>query len=95
MHAAAGTPLEVTYDQLDRRPAETVAMVLHALGLPNAGVTVPSRLARQRDEISQAWIERYRRERAGASAVARHDGARALGDALASGVSCWQRSTGG
>lgn len=56
-------PVEVTYDQLDRRPAETVAMVLHALGLPNAGVTVPSRLARQRDEISQAWIERYRGER--------------------------------
>ncbi len=56
-------PTEVTYDQLDTAPAETLAMVLRTLGLPDAGVTLAPRLARQRDEISHAWIERYRRER--------------------------------
>ncbi|MBV9802189.1 MAG: hypothetical protein JO130_03330 [Solirubrobacterales bacterium] len=55
-------PFVVTYDQLEAAPAETVATVLHALGLPEAVVSVP-RLSRQRDELSEAWIERYRLER--------------------------------
>lgn len=57
-----GRPLGVSYDQLDAAPGETVAMVLDALGLPGAAVTVP-RLSRQRDELAAAWIERYRQER--------------------------------
>jgi len=55
-------PIHVTYDRLEAAPAQTVGLVLHGLGLPDAGVTVP-RLSRQRDEISAAWIERYRQER--------------------------------
>jgi trehalose 2-sulfotransferase len=55
-------PLEVTYDRLDAAPAYTVELVLHALGLPNGRVSVP-RLTRQRDELSAAWIERYRQQR--------------------------------
>jgi trehalose 2-sulfotransferase len=55
-------PLEVTYDRLDSAAAQTVELVLHALGLPDGEVTVP-RLARQRDDLSAAWIERYRQER--------------------------------
>lgn len=55
-------PTEVTYDQLDTTPAETVATVLRLLGLPDGGVTVP-RLSRQRDDLSAAWVQRYRRER--------------------------------
>ncbi|MGZ4196732.1 MAG: Stf0 family sulfotransferase [Solirubrobacteraceae bacterium] len=54
--------LEVTYDRLDSAPSDTVQLILDALGLPDGGVTVP-RLARQRDELSAAWIERYRQER--------------------------------
>jgi trehalose 2-sulfotransferase len=55
-------PFVVTYEQLEAAPAETVSTVLHALGLPDTGVSVP-RLSRQRDELSEAWAERYRRER--------------------------------
>lgn len=55
-------PFVVTYDQLEAAPAETVATVLHALGLPDASVSVP-RLSRQRDDLSAAWVERYRQER--------------------------------
>jgi trehalose 2-sulfotransferase len=55
-------PIHVTYDRLDAAPAQTVEVVLHALGLPDGGVTVP-RLTRQRDELSVSWIERYRQER--------------------------------
>jgi trehalose 2-sulfotransferase len=55
-------PTEVTYEQLESAPGDTVAAVLRVLGLRDAGVTVP-RLARQRDDLSQAWIHRYRRER--------------------------------
>jgi trehalose 2-sulfotransferase len=55
-------PFVVTYEQLEAAPAETVSSVLHALGLPDAGVSVP-RLSRQRDELSEAWVERYRHER--------------------------------
>jgi trehalose 2-sulfotransferase len=54
-------PVHVTYEQLDASPGETVSRVLQALGLPAHGVDVP-RLARQRDELSSAWIERYRDE---------------------------------
>lgn len=59
---AGRRPFVVTYEQLEAAPAETVGTVLHALGLPEASVAVP-RLARQRDELSAAWVERYRRER--------------------------------
>jgi LPS sulfotransferase NodH len=55
-------PLEVTYDRLDSAPSDAVELVLRALGLPGGGVTVP-RLTRQRDDLSTAWIERYRQER--------------------------------
>jgi LPS sulfotransferase NodH len=58
----ARSPLEVTYELLDSAPSDAVELVLHALRLPNGGVTVP-RLARQRDDLSAAWIERYREER--------------------------------
>lgn len=59
---AGKAPFAVTYEQLEEAPAETVAAVLHALGLPDGTVPVPP-LARQRDELSEAWIDRYRRER--------------------------------
>ena len=52
---------EVTYDELDAAPDATVAAVLRELGLPDAQVTVP-RLSRQRDDLSAAWVERYRHE---------------------------------
>jgi trehalose 2-sulfotransferase len=55
-------PLVVTYEQLEAATAETVSTVLHALGLPDTAVSAP-RLSRQRDELSEAWAERYRRER--------------------------------
>lgn len=55
-------PIHVTYDRLDAAPAYTVELVLHALGLPDGRVSVP-RLTRQRDELSAAWIERYRQQR--------------------------------
>ncbi|MGZ4326825.1 MAG: Stf0 family sulfotransferase [Solirubrobacteraceae bacterium] len=55
-------PIHVTYDRLDSAPGHTVEVVLHALGLPDSAVAVP-RLARPRDDLSAAWIERYRRER--------------------------------
>jgi LPS sulfotransferase NodH len=55
-------PIHVTYDRLDSAPGHTVEVVLHALGLPDSAVAVP-RLARQRDDLSAAWIERYRQER--------------------------------
>jgi LPS sulfotransferase NodH len=55
-------PIHVTYEQLDAATGETVTLVLDALGLPDGAVTVP-RLARQRDDLSEAWIERYRQER--------------------------------
>lgn len=55
-------PIHVTYDRLDSAPAHTVEAVLHGLELPASTVAVP-RLARQRDDLSAAWIERYRQER--------------------------------
>ena len=55
-------PIHVTYDRLDAAPGHTVEVVLHALGLPDSAVAVP-RLTRQRDDLSAAWIERYRQER--------------------------------
>jgi len=55
-------PIHVTYDRLDSAPAHTVDVVLHRLGLPDSAVAVP-RLTRQRDDLSAAWIERYRQER--------------------------------
>ncbi|HEY1515036.1 MAG TPA: Stf0 family sulfotransferase [Solirubrobacteraceae bacterium] len=55
-------PFVVTYDQLEAAPAETVATVLHPLGLPDASVSGP-RLSHQRDDVSAAWVERYRQER--------------------------------
>jgi trehalose 2-sulfotransferase len=55
-------PIDVTYEQLDASPGDTVSRVLDALGLLGPGVDVP-RLSRQRDELSSRWIERYRRER--------------------------------
>jgi len=55
-------PTEVTYEQLESAPGDTVGAVLRVLGLPDAGVTVPS-LSRQRDDLSELWIDRYRRER--------------------------------
>ena len=55
-------PIHVTYDRLDAAPGHTVEVVLHALGLPDSAVAVP-RLSRQRDDLSAAWIERYRQER--------------------------------
>ena len=55
-------PTGVTYEQLESVPGDTVAAVLRVLGLNDARVTVP-RLSRQRDDLSEAWIERYRRER--------------------------------
>jgi trehalose 2-sulfotransferase len=54
-------PIDVTYEQLDASPGDTVSGVLDALGLPGPGVDVP-RLSRQRDELSSLWIERYRHE---------------------------------
>ncbi len=55
-------PTEVTYDELDSAPEATAAAVLRSLGLPDSGVTVPE-LSRQRDDLSTAWAERYRRDR--------------------------------
>lgn len=54
--------IRVTYEQLDAEPRQTVAGVLHELGLAGAPVTVP-RLSRQRDELSSDWAERYRKQR--------------------------------
>jgi trehalose 2-sulfotransferase len=55
-------PTEVTYEELESAPGDTVAAVLRVLGLPDTGVTVPT-LSRQRDDRSEVWIHRYRRER--------------------------------
>lgn len=55
-------PLEVTYDELEAAPAETVGMVLRTLGLPRVEIAPPP-LSRQRDEVSLAWIERYLSDR--------------------------------
>ena len=60
--ARARKPIHVTYDRLDAAPGHAVEVVLHALGLPDSAVAVP-RLSRQRDDLSAAWIERYRQER--------------------------------
>lgn len=56
-------PIEVSYDELDVAPTDTVSRVLQALGLTNASVPGPP-MARQRDELSSAWSERYLQERA-------------------------------
>ncbi len=56
------SPIEVTYDELDSAPEATATAVLRSLGLPDSGVAVP-RLSRQRDDLSAAWAERYRRDR--------------------------------
>jgi trehalose 2-sulfotransferase len=55
-------PTEVTYEELDSNLGATVDAVLRELGLGDALVTMP-RLSRQRDELSAAWVERYRHER--------------------------------
>ena len=53
--------LEVNYDELDATPRVAAARVLRALGLPTSDLPEPP-LARQRDELSAGWAERYRRE---------------------------------
>jgi trehalose 2-sulfotransferase len=61
----AGTgagPLTVAYEQLDQAPRQAVAWVLRELGLEEAVAPRPP-LARQRNEVSEAWIERYHHER--------------------------------
>lgn len=55
-------PTEVTYDELDTAPEATAKAVLRALGLSDSRVAVP-RLSRQRDDLSTAWAQRYRRDR--------------------------------
>jgi trehalose 2-sulfotransferase len=55
-------PLHVSYEQLDAAPRLTTTRILTALGLPCENVPDPE-LSRQRDEVSLAWIERYRRDR--------------------------------
>ena len=57
----ARRPLEVSYEQLDAAPTETISPLLDALGVSEKAVTFPS-LSRQRDELSAAWIERYRQD---------------------------------
>ncbi len=56
------TPIEVSYEQLDANPRGSVARVLDQLGLGGLDVPAPP-LARQRDQLSNAWAERYRDER--------------------------------
>ncbi len=63
-------PIEVSYDEFDAAPGESVARVLKALCLPGTPVPSPP-LARQRDSRSTAWRERYLRERGGATPRAR------------------------
>jgi trehalose 2-sulfotransferase len=60
--ATGASPLVLTYEQLEQTPQACVARVLEALELPASKVPEPP-LARQRDERSLAWIERYHRER--------------------------------
>ena len=52
----------MTYDELDTAPEATAKAVLRALGLSDSRVAVP-RLSRQRDDLSTAWAQRYRRDR--------------------------------
>jgi LPS sulfotransferase NodH len=61
-------PLRVTYEQLDADYERTVADVLAHLGCAGAPV-VPRALERQSDEVTEEWIERYRRERGGPAGI--------------------------
>jgi LPS sulfotransferase NodH len=61
--ASAGLDLlEVSYEEIDAAPQDAVARVLDVLELADVSAPMPT-LSRQRDELSAAWIERYRRER--------------------------------
>jgi LPS sulfotransferase NodH len=53
---------DIPYDRLEAAPQATIADVLEALELPADNVPAPA-LSRQRDEISEAWIQRYNHER--------------------------------
>lgn len=56
-------PVRVDYDELDAAPQQVVGGLLDILGVPAWTPKPP--LARQRDEISAAWGERYLYEREG------------------------------
>jgi LPS sulfotransferase NodH len=60
--ATGQRPIEASYAQMDQAPVETVAGVLEALGLSRLEAPDPH-LSRQRDDVSLAWAERYRRDR--------------------------------
>ncbi len=58
-------PLTVAYEDLVRDPEGTIRLVLRFLGLPDgAGASLPApgyeRLA---DDLSEAWVQRFRREK--------------------------------
>jgi LPS sulfotransferase NodH len=54
--------VDIPYERLEQAPRETIAGILESLGLATDGISEPA-LSRQRDAISDAWIERYNFER--------------------------------
>jgi LPS sulfotransferase NodH len=61
--------LVLVYEDFVTQYLETVHAVVRFLGLPTDGLKVgPPQLERQADARSREWAERYRRERAGATA---------------------------
>jgi LPS sulfotransferase NodH len=56
-------PVRVEYAELDADPRAVVMRVLESLGLGDVTPPWVPTLPRQRDELSVAWVERYRRER--------------------------------
>ena len=58
------TPHRVTYDQLVADRQATVDGVLRFIGVEGAQTLPPPRLQRQADQLSAAWLARFRKERA-------------------------------
>jgi len=57
-------PLTIVYEDFIQEYEKTVRKVLEFLGLDTIGVEIPqARLARTADEISEAWVQRFRQER--------------------------------
>ena len=61
--ARAVLPLRLTYEEMAADPRSAAASILKALGLdPSAAAQVTAPTSRLADDLSEAWIERYRRE---------------------------------
>lgn len=59
----AVSPLELAYEDIDRDLAGAVRLVIHRLGIDAADGRPPRpRMQRQADELSEEWVDRYRRE---------------------------------